>query len=158
MHVCFVQWQGYSLIYSPQMLQSLSSMRWRGHVTYTRDMRNENKILSFYHDKLNDRDTLGTLIGQYIKLDFTERRWEGYVWTHLSKDTVQWLAFVNMTMNPWVPQKAEHFVPSSGPIITLWQTLIHGVCYLIWWWINNGEHSCLYSRCSILLCILVSAV
>jgi hypothetical protein len=49
-------------------------MRWRGHVTYTRDMRNENKILSFYHDKLNDRDTLGTLIGQYIKLDFTERR------------------------------------------------------------------------------------
>jgi hypothetical protein len=24
-----------------------SRMRWRGHVTYTRDMRNENKILSF---------------------------------------------------------------------------------------------------------------
>jgi hypothetical protein len=46
-------------------------MRWRGHVTYTRDMRNKNKILSFYPDNLNDRDTL---IGQYIKLDFRERR------------------------------------------------------------------------------------
>jgi hypothetical protein len=44
-------------------------MRWRGHVTYTRDMRNKNKILSFYPDNLNDRDTLGILMGQYIKLD-----------------------------------------------------------------------------------------
>jgi hypothetical protein len=42
MHVCFVQWQGYSLIYSPQMLQSLSNQVWDGEdITYTRDMRNE---------------------------------------------------------------------------------------------------------------------
>ena len=104
-----------------------SSMRWRGHVTYTRDMRNENKILSFYPDNLNDRDTSGTLIGQYIKLDFRVRRWEVYDWTHLSQDTVQSMAFVNMTMNPWVLQKAEHSMPSWGPIIISWQALIHGV-------------------------------
>lgn len=158
MHVCFVQWQGYSLILSTDVTKPIkSSMRWRGHVTYTRDMRNENKILSFYPDNLNERDTLGILLGQYTKLDFRER-WEGYDWTHLSQDTIHWLAFVNMTMNPWVPQKAEHFVPSSGSIIISWQTLIHGVCYLIWRWINIGKHSCLYSRCYILLRIPVSAV
>ena len=44
-------------------------MRYRGHVAYTIDTRNKKKKkLSFYPDNLNDRDILGTLIGQYIKL------------------------------------------------------------------------------------------
>lgn len=38
-----------------------------------------------------------------IEIDFKERGLDVVDWIHLSQDTEQWRAFVNMIMDVWVP-------------------------------------------------------
>jgi hypothetical protein len=74
-------------------------MRWAGHVTCMRMMRNSYKVLI---RKPEGKRPLGRNRHRWennIKLDLKEIRCDGIDWNHLARDRDQWWAHVNTIMN-----------------------------------------------------------
>jgi hypothetical protein len=81
----------HSLYSSPNIVRAIKSrrMRWVGHVACIEEGR--------------ERCLQGFGWEDNMKMDLREIGINGVNWTGLVQERVQWRAFVNTVMNPWVP-------------------------------------------------------
>jgi hypothetical protein len=78
-------------------------MRWAGYVAFLGEERGVYRVLVW---KPKGKRPLGRLRCRWddnIKLDLREIGTDGANCIQLAQNRVQWLAFVNMVMNLWVP-------------------------------------------------------
>jgi hypothetical protein len=95
----------HNLYASPNIIRVIKSriMRWAGHVTGIREMRNAYRILV---RKPEGKRPLGRPRYRWednILMVLRETRWEGVDWMDLPQDRDQWWDLVNTVMNLWVP-------------------------------------------------------
>jgi len=77
-------------------------MRWVGHVAWIQEGRERERCLwgfgwEAWRRRWEDN----------MKMDLREIGIDGVNWIVPAQDRMQWQAFVNMVMNPWVPQRKQ---------------------------------------------------
>jgi hypothetical protein len=95
----------HNLYFSPNRIRMIKSrgMRWTGHVTRMREMRNAYRILV---GKPGGKRPLGrprNRLEDNIERDLREIGWDGMHWIDLAQDRDHWRALVNTVMNLRVP-------------------------------------------------------
>jgi hypothetical protein len=95
----------HDLYSSRNMVRVIKSrrMRWAGHVARMGEGRGAYKV---WVGRPKGKRPLGRPRHKWennIKMDLGEIGIDGANWIQLAQDRVQWRAFVNTVMNPWVP-------------------------------------------------------
>jgi hypothetical protein len=99
----------HSLYLSPNIVRVIKTrrMRWVGHVACMREGRCVYRVLV---GRPKGKSPLGRPRHNWednIKMDLREVGIDGVNWIWLVQERVQWLAFVNMVMNVWVPRSRQ---------------------------------------------------
>jgi hypothetical protein len=74
-------------------------MRWVGHVSCMREMRNAYKIFVGKPEETTEIRRDGRITSIWI---FRDTGWEVVDWIHLAEDREQWQVLVNKVTNLWV--------------------------------------------------------
>jgi hypothetical protein len=92
---------------------------------------------------------------QNINLDLKATYCESMDWIHLTQDTVQWWASLNMVMNLWVPYKMGNFF-TSWATVSFSRTPSMDLVSSLFYMFNNGSKSVIL--CEILFSFVLSLV
>jgi hypothetical protein len=84
------------------MVKSRTSRR-AGHAAHQREKRITYRVLVRKPEWMRPLGRPSLRWDVNIEIDFKERGLDVVDWIHLSQDTEQWRAFVNMIMDVWVP-------------------------------------------------------
>jgi hypothetical protein len=90
---------------SPSIIRVIKSrrMRWGGHITCTREMRNTYNILVGKPERKRPFKRPRHRLEDNIIMDLREIRWGGLDFIHLAQDRDLWWAVMNIVMNLQVP-------------------------------------------------------